>query len=78
MAMITTSPCTSHRLAYVSRCSLFSPARVTYLSFAGEWNLQIMDVRLEDDGEYQCQAGATATSRGIRSRVAIITVVSKC
>ncbi|PVD27436.1 hypothetical protein C0Q70_12595, partial [Pomacea canaliculata] len=41
----------------------------------GEWNLQIMDVRLEDDGEYQCQAGATATSRGIRSRVAIITVV---
>lgn len=41
----------------------------------GEWNLQIMDVGLEDDGEYQCQAGATATVRGIRSRSSQVTVV---
>nr|KAG5700414.1 hypothetical protein BaRGS_010327 [Batillaria attramentaria] len=42
----------------------------------GEWNLQIVDVELEDDGEYQCQAGATATVSGIRSRSAHVTVVS--
>ncbi|KAL8589034.1 hypothetical protein ACOMHN_055047 [Nucella lapillus] len=41
----------------------------------GEWNLQIRDVRLEDDGSYQCQAGATHNVRGIRSRTAIVTVV---
>ncbi|XP_076438716.1 kin of IRRE-like protein 1 [Babylonia areolata] len=41
----------------------------------GEWNLQISDVRLEDDGNYECQAGSTHTARGIRSRTAAVTVV---
>lgn len=36
-----------------------------------------MDVKLEDDGEYQCQAGATSIVKGIRSRSATVTVVSE-
>ncbi|XP_076438579.1 LOW QUALITY PROTEIN: kin of IRRE-like protein 1 [Babylonia areolata] len=40
-----------------------------------DWNLQIRDVGLEDDGRYQCQAGPHTPVRGIRSRSADVTVV---
>ena len=33
----------------------------------GVHNLRIIDVRLEDDGEYQCQVGPGANSKGIRA-----------
>ncbi|XP_070203470.1 kin of IRRE-like protein 1 [Littorina saxatilis] len=42
---------------------------------SSEWALQIRDVSLEDDGEYECQAGPTASVQGIRSRSAFVTVV---
>ena len=40
------------------------------------WNLQILNVSLEDDGKYQCQVGATETSQPIRSEYARLTVLS--
>ena len=40
------------------------------------WNLEILNVTLEDDGKYQCQVGATETSKPIRSEYARLTVLS--
>ena len=40
------------------------------------WNLEILNVTLEDDGKYQCQVGATETSEPIRSEYAVVTVLS--
>ena len=40
------------------------------------WNLEILNVSLEDDGKYQCQVGATETSQPIRSEYARLTVLS--
>ena len=41
-----------------------------------DWNLEILNVTLEDDGKYQCQVGATETSQPIRSEYARLTVLS--
>ncbi|KAK6173116.1 hypothetical protein SNE40_016635 [Patella caerulea] len=41
----------------------------------GEYNLQIIDVQLEDDAIYQCQVGATETVKGIRSQTAKLNVL---
>ena len=41
-----------------------------------EWNLEIVNVTLEDDGKYQCQVGATETSDPLRSRYSLVRVIS--
>ena len=43
---------------------------------SGEYNLMITPLELEDDGVYECQIGATATTAGMRSTPAYVTV--KC
>ena len=40
------------------------------------WNLEIVNVSLEEDGRYQCQVGATDSSAPIRSEYAVLTVLS--
>lgn len=41
------------------------------------WDLEILDVRLEDDGVYQCQVGATETLGPIRSENAVVSVLKE-
>ena len=41
-----------------------------------DWNLEILNVTLEDDGKYQCQVGATEVAQPIRSRYALVRVLS--
>lgn len=41
-----------------------------------QWNLEIVNVSLEDDGKYQCQVGATETADPIRSRYSLVRVVA--
>lgn len=43
---------------------------------SGQWNLRLEEVRLEDDGRYQCQVGATDTAPPLRSRYARLTVLT--
>lgn len=40
----------------------------------GDFSLQIRNVQLEDDAQFQCQVGAADGIRGIRSRTSIVTV----
>ena len=53
----------------------------TRLAMTGDnnetWDLEIQDVRLEDDGVYQCQVGATETLGPIRSENAVISVLKE-
>ena len=52
----------------------------TRLSMTGgnneTWDLELRDVRLEDDGVYQCQVGATESSTPLRSRYSLVRVMS--
>ena len=41
-----------------------------------DWNLEIQNVSLEDDGKYQCQVGATEEAQPVRSRYALVRVIS--
>ena len=41
-----------------------------------EWNLLIVNATVEDDAKYQCQVGATERSEPIRSRYALVRVMS--
>jgi len=41
-----------------------------------EWNLLIVNATVDDDAKYQCQVGATETSKPIRSRYALVRVMS--
>ena len=60
---------TSRSLPGYSRISMVGANNET-------WNLEIVNVTLEDDGKYQCQVGATETSEPIRSEYARLTVLS--
>lgn len=40
----------------------------------GDYSLEITNVQLEDDADYQCQVGASANVAGIRSHTAKLTV----
>ncbi|XP_076310496.1 irregular chiasm C-roughest protein-like isoform X2 [Tachypleus tridentatus] len=40
----------------------------------GDFSLQIVNVQLDDDAEFQCQVGAAEGVKGIRSKTAMITV----
>ena len=54
----------------------FDRYRMTGDSQAGQYDLEIVDARLEDIGRYQCQVGATDTVAPIRSAYAEVTVVA--
>ena len=41
-----------------------------------EWNLLIVNASVDDDAKYQCQVGATERSEPIRSRYALVRVMS--
>ncbi|XDV31970.1 hypothetical protein PO909_002885 [Leuciscus waleckii] len=43
----------------------------------GQYHLQIFNVSLEDDGNYECQVGRSVSSRAIVSRTAWLNVQSK-
>ena len=43
---------------------------------AGEWDLLISNLTMEDDAMFQCQVGATETQPPIRSRYARVTVLA--
>lgn len=41
---------------------------------AGEFHLMISNIQLEDDAMFDCQVGATATTMGLKSNHAKVTV----
>ena len=41
-----------------------------------DWHLMIINATVEDDAKYQCQVGATDSSEPIRSRYALVRVIS--
>ena len=42
----------------------------------GSWDLEITGAKLEDDGRFQCQVGATDSSPPLRSRYAVVRVLA--
>ena len=51
--------------------------QIPVASVAGEYNLLISNVQLVDDAEFGCQIGATASSDGVLSEKATLTVLGE-